>query len=117
MAGADVTCAVNGEFLVTDIDLAFAGQLGPKAKRKDGDRPFFSYPYYISVKDLSGIELARETFAANAVYDSQTQKTRLIETVRQRLPLNNKKAPYKISVGFVLTDEQMAYNAGQNDNS
>jgi predicted small secreted protein len=109
------TCQVDGEYLEVKIELSFAGALGPKAKRKDGDRPFFAYPYFIAVTDDRGNELAKETFAASVTYKADQEEIGLIETIRQRLPLNDDGSmpPYRIKVGFQLTEEQLFYNASR----
>ena len=109
------TCHVEGEYLEVKIELSFAGALGPKAKRKDGDRPFFAYPYFIAVTDEQGNELAKELFAASVTYKKDQEEIGLIETIRQRLPLNEDGSlpPYRIKAGFQLTEEQLFYNASR----
>jgi hypothetical protein len=106
-------CQPDGDFVVMRIDLAFEGRLGPKARRKQGDRPFFAYPYFVVVTDNQGNELARELFAASITYEEDQDAVQLVETIRQRLPLadNGRLPPYQIHIGFQLTEEQLFYNA------
>ncbi|MEM6811512.1 MAG: hypothetical protein AAF549_03500 [Pseudomonadota bacterium] len=104
-------CEKEDEFVVMNIDMTLAGMTGPKAKRTSNDKPFFSYPYYISVMDLEGNELAREIFAANVSYESDQNQVRVVETIKQRLPIRNGGTPYKVEVGFSLTDDQLFYNS------
>ncbi len=108
-------CQVAGEFLEVNIELTFAGKLGPKAKRKANDRPFFAYPYFVAVTDAGGEELAKELFAASVTYDKNQEKVELVETIRQKLPLNDDGSTpeYKIKIGFQLTEEQLFYNASR----
>lgn len=108
-------CALDGEYLNMRIDLFFAGELGPKAKRKKDDRPFFAYPYFIAVENGAGEELARELFAASVTYDKLQEKIELVETIRQRLPLNeNGTIPdYRVKIGFELTEDQLFYNTSR----
>ncbi len=108
-------CEVNGEFLEVQIEISFAGELGPKAKRKTGDRPFFAYPYFIAVTDNEGTELAKELFAASVTYDSKQEKIQLVDTIRQKLPLNDDGSTpaYQIKIGFQLTEKQLFYNASR----
>lgn len=108
-------CKTDGEYLEVKIELSFTGELGPKAKRKENDRPFFAYPYFISVTDNEGVELAKELFAASVTYEANQEKIALVETIRQRLPLNdNGSSPgYQIKIGFQLTEEQLFYNASR----
>lgn len=106
-------CEIDGEFLNMRIDLNFVGNLGPKAKRKESDRPFFAYPYFIAVNDGEGNELARELFAASVTYKKNQDSIELIETIRQRLPLNDDGSvpSYQVQIGFQLTEDQLFYNA------
>lgn len=108
-------CIVDGEFLTMQISLNFDGQLGPKARRKDGDRPFFAYPYFVAVYDGADNKLAEEMFAASVTYDETQEDIQLIETIRQKLPLNNNGSvpSYKIEIGFQLSEDQLFYNASQ----
>lgn len=108
-------CKVDGEYLEVKIDLSFEGELGPKAKRKADDRPFFAYPYFISVTDNEGKELAKELFAASVTYEPNQEKIALVETIRQRLPLNDDGSSpgYQINIGFQLTEEQLFHNASR----
>ena len=108
-------CQVDGEYLEVKVQLSFAGKLGPKAKRKSGDRPFFAYPYFIAVTDDQNTELAKELFAASVTYESKQEKIELVETIRQKLPLNDDGStpPYQVKIGFQLTEEQLFYNASR----
>jgi len=113
LAGTQSECELEGEFLNMRIDLNFAGNLGPKAKRKESDRPFFAYPYFIAVSDGEGNELARELFAASVTYNKNQDSIELVETIRQRLPLNDDGSvpSYQVQIGFQLTEDQLFYNA------
>ena len=108
-------CKFDGEYLDVRIQLSFAGTLGPKAKRKSGDQPFFAYPYFVAVTDKENEELAKELFAASVTYNTDQSKIELVETIRQRLPLNeNGTNPgYQIKIGFQLSEEQLFYNASR----
>ena len=108
-------CKVDGEYLEVKIELSFEGKLGPKAKRKAGDRPFFAYPYFIEVTDSEGKELAKEVFAASVTYEAKQENIALVETIKQRLPLNDDGSlpDYQIKIGFQLTQEQLFYNASR----
>ena len=106
-------CESDGEYLTMRIDMHFEGSLGPKARRKVGDRPFFAYPYFVTVTDIQGNELASELFAASVTYDADQENIALIDTIRQRLPLNDDGSipSYQIQIGFQLTEDQLFYNA------
>ncbi len=106
-------CELDGKFVSMQIDLTFEGKIDPKNKRKDGSKVFFSYPYFVSVNDIEGNELAQEVFAASVSYDKGETTKKIVETIRQRLPLEDNIAPYQIEVGFSLTEEQIQYNANK----
>jgi len=113
LARASSTCTQGDEYMTLQIDLAFDGKLGPRARRKDGDQPFYAYPYFITVKDNAGNEVVKELFAASMTYGSDENKMSLIETIKQQLPYNRDGTlpPYQIHVGFQLTEDQLFYNA------
>ena len=108
-------CSVADGYKEVKIQLSFKGTLGPKAKRKDNDRPFFAYPYFVSVADKDGEELAKELFAASVTYETKQDSIELYETIRQRLPLNDDGSDpgYQIKIGFQLTEDQLFYNASR----
>lgn len=113
LTGTQNECIVEGDHLNMRIDLAFVSELGPKARRKKDDRPFFAYPYFVSVTDSAGTELAREVFAASITYDNKQSSISLVETIRQKLPLSadGSLPDYQVQIGFQLTEEQLFYNA------
>lgn len=113
LARASSTCEKGSEYLTVQIDLAFDGMLGPKARRKDGDQPFFAYPYFVTVTDNEGNEITKELFAASMTYTSDQNQQSIVETLRQKLPYNadGTLPPYQIHVGFQLNQSQLFYNA------
>lgn len=115
ITGIENLCALADDVLEMRLDLALASELGPKARRTASDRPYFAYPYFISVTDGKGQELAQEIFAASVTYEPNQDKIELIETINQRLPLNDDGSmpDYQVHIGFQLTDDQLAHNAGQ----
>lgn len=106
-------CDITDTTLDMKLELSFKSELGPKAKAKESDQPFFAYPYFISVTDAKGQELAKEIFAASITYETDQSAVELIETINQSLPLDEEgtKPYYQIHIGFQLTDEQLFYNA------
>jgi hypothetical protein len=112
---AQSLCTPEEGFLAMRLDLTFASELGPKARRKASDRPFFAYPYFISITDSNGQELAKEIFAASMTYEASQEKVELVETINQRLPLNEDGTlpDYQVHIGFQLTDEQLFFNASK----
>lgn len=115
LTGVTSNCKTSddGEFLEMRLDIALSSELGPKARRVESDQPFFAYPYFITVKNAEGTDLATEIFAASVTYESDQNSVNLVETINQRLPLNDDGSTpdYQVHVGFQLTDEQLFYNA------
>jgi predicted small secreted protein len=112
LTNAKSNCNKNGDFVTVSLDLDFAATLGPKAKQNASDKPSFSFPYFISVTDYQGNELAREVFAASFSFAADQNQHNTIETIEQKLPLSTAGTlpNYYMEIGFELTDEQMAYN-------
>ncbi|NCO03477.1 MAG: hypothetical protein GW903_04730 [Alphaproteobacteria bacterium] len=114
LASIKNNCAVEGDFLGITMDIAFNATLGPKARAKASDRPYFSFPYFIAVTDMNGVVLAKEVFAVAMSFEQGEEAVQTIETIRQNLPLeaDGSLPNYKMQVGFELTDEQLNYNSG-----
>lgn len=112
LASIKNNCAIEGEFLSVTMDIAFNAILGPKARAKESDRPYFSFPYFIAVTDMNGAVLAKEVFAVSMSFEQGEEAVQTIETIRQNLPLeaDGSLPNYKMQVGFELTDEQLNYN-------
>ena len=105
-------CYQGSDAMTVSLDLSMAAQLGPKARLNANDKPYLSFPYYITVSDYQGNELAREVFAASFAFDATQMQKTMVETIEQNLPLNSQGAlpHYKMEVGFELSDEQRSYN-------
>ncbi len=109
------SCEFTDTTVDMQLDLTVTSQLGPKAKRTEKDRPYFAYPYFISITDSEGTELAKEIFAASVSFETDQTTLELVETINQSLPLNEDGTmpDYQINIGFQLTDEQLFYNASE----
>lgn len=108
-------CIIENGYINMRIDLNFEGRLGPKARVKSNDRPFFAYPYFIAITDSVQVELAKEIFAASVSYEDGKNSILLVETIRQRLPLNpdGTMPAYNVNIGFQLTEDQLFYNTSR----
>lgn len=104
-------CSYDEKSVTIDLKMAFNGQLGPKG-HNTGERPFFSYPFFVAVTSAGGDILAKEIFAASLTYDSGQDRQTYYEKMRQIIPIENRDrgSRYKILVGFQLTPDQLAYN-------
>ncbi|MEZ5902865.1 MAG: hypothetical protein R3D88_06120 [Alphaproteobacteria bacterium] len=115
LMGTQTECGLKEDKLEVRADLTFRGALGPKAKRKEGDQPFFAYPYYVAVTDDQGNKLAEELFAASVTYGKDQSQIELVETIRQKLPLHKDGTipGYQVHIGFQLSPEQISYNGAK----
>lgn len=106
------SCDIRGNQVVLDLKLAFAGSLGPKAKRTSNDKPFFSYPFFVAVTNPSNVILAKEVFAASMTYERNENTHNYFENMRQIIPItkNSQASKYKVMIGFQLSDDQLKYN-------
>jgi predicted small secreted protein len=112
-----IECVPENDMMSLAINLYFEGKTGPKAKRKEADKPFFSYPYFIAVRDKDDQELAREIFAVSPTYETDETKIQMVETIRQSLPLEKAYMPYRVEIGFAVDDDQLFFNTATPENS
>ena len=105
-------CHQSGANVVVDMDIAFEGALGPKAKGWNTERPSFAYPYFVAVTTPDGQILAKEIFAAAIGYDKAQQRTAVVENLRQVIPVSGGTftGSPELMLGFQLTDQELVYN-------
>lgn len=109
---AESTCKLASTSAVVDLKVVFNGKLGPKARQKSSDKPFFSYPFFIAVTAPSGKIMAKEIFSASLSYGANQNTHAYFENLRQIIPISGKDNAknYRILVGFQLSPDQLAYN-------
>lgn len=114
LAFANVThnCRHRGNNVIVELSMIFEGQLGPKARVFDNDRPSFAYPYFIAIENSEGDILAKEIFASTMSYGKTQQSIAHEENIRQIIPLapGDTGDDYKITIGFQLSGDELAYN-------
>lgn len=112
MGNAQSTCQLSSNTATVDLKLAFKGVLGPKAKQKSSDKPFFSYPFFVAVTEPNGRIMAKEIFAASLSFGTDESEHAYYENLRQIIPIKSKKHAkrYKIMIGFQLSPEQLEFN-------
>lgn len=106
------SCSIQRKQVSLDLKLAFNGSLGPKAKLRNNDKPFFSYPFFIAVTNQNGVILAKEVFAASMTYERDEDTHIYYENLRQLIPIgsSDQAKSYTVMLGFQLTKEQLEYN-------
>lgn len=112
LGSAESTCKLASKSAVIDLKLLFNGKLGPKGKTKKGDKPFFSYPFFVAVTSPNGKIIAKEIFAASMTYGPNENTHTYFEKLRQIIPISRKDQAkyYKILIGFQITPDQLSYN-------
>lgn len=96
-----------------DLTLTLTGSLGPRARTKPSDKPSFAYPYFVALTTDSGKIIAKEIHAASLSYDKGQDRVTQEETLHHTLPIRlagGTAGPYRLLIGFQLSDEQLAYN-------
>lgn len=105
------SCKTVGGNLKLDIAVNFDGALGPKARQSAGDKPSFSYPYFVAVTNAKNQILSKEIFAVNFAYDQKSNLQVQSEQFSQMVPLmGDNPETYRILIGFQLAGEELAYN-------
>jgi hypothetical protein len=111
IARAQNSCEYSPKSVTIDLKLDFAGVLGPQG-RALGERPFFSYPFFVAVTGPRGAILAKEVFAATMTYEPGQDQQSYHESLRQIIPMPDraKGKNHKVLIGFQLTPEQLEFN-------
>lgn len=112
MEGVESNCRHEGGHVAVDLRLAFMGHLGPKGRLKSGDKPYFSYPFFVAVTDQERNILAKEIFSASVTFNRDEDHHTYYESLRQLIPVQYKSqaGEYTLMLGFQLTPEQLSYN-------
>ncbi len=114
LTGLNSECTYNEEANNVAVQLAmnFEGRLGPRGRARNGDKPFFAYPYFVAVTTPGGEIMAKEVFATSVSYGKEENMLAQSESLRQIIPLekNSTAKGYKVLVGFQLDEQQLAYN-------
>ncbi len=106
------TCTYTERSVSIDVRLSFESELGPRAKMKQSDTPFVSYPFFVAVTDDEGRILAKEVFAASMTFGKDETRHTYTEALRHVIPIYDREdaREHKVLVGFQLTSDQLAFN-------
>lgn len=110
--GSENKCHFELNDVVVDIDVNFEGDIGPKARIFENDKPNFAYPYFIAVTDKNNKIISKDIFAVSLSYGKTEDFITHTEQLRQVIKLNSKfNAPdYSVLIGFQLDGDSLAYN-------
>lgn len=108
------SCLYNKDHnsVVLQLTISISGELGKRARIFKGDKPNFSYPYFVGVADKYDNIVAKEIFAASVEYASTQTTIVHEEIVRQIIYLEAPEdgTDYTVLLGFQLTEEQLEHN-------
>ena len=112
ITGTQNSCHFELNDVVVEIDVNFEGNIGPKARVFENDRPSFAYPYFIAVTNDDNEIISKDIFAVSVSYGKEEDLINHTEKLRQIIKLKSKyDAPeYTVLVGFQLDNEALAYN-------
>ncbi len=112
IAKIDTSCSYDERAVTIDLKMVFTGLLGPNGRIRAGDKPYFSYPFFVAVASPGGEILAKEVFAASMTFPPGEDLQTYYENMRQIIPIESQDrgARYKILVGFQLNPDQLAFN-------
>ncbi len=93
--------------IVYDIQVKFLAQRGPKDR--EGTAKF---NYFMAVTGAGGRPLTREVFDTQVSFENNATQGIVIEELQPRIPLKQGENGdyYRIYVGFMLSEKELAYN-------
>ena len=105
-------CTVAGNSVSVELELNFAGVLGPIGVKDLDGQANYTYPYFLSVISPDGKILSKDVFALSMVYENGQISYHRQDKLRQVIPLVNGQdaSKFQIMVGFQLSADELAYN-------
>ena len=93
--------------IVYDIQVKFLAQRGPKDP--EGSAKF---DYFMAITGPGGRPVARQVFDSNVAFENNATQGIVIEELQPRIPLKQGENGdwYRIYVGFLLSEQELAYN-------
>ena len=93
--------------IVYDIQVKFLAQRGPK--EREG---LVKFNYFVGIGGPGGQVLTREVFDSEIVFENNATQAITIEEIQPRIPLKQGENGdyYRIYVGFMLDERELAYN-------
>lgn len=93
--------------IVYDIQLKFLAQRGPK--EREG---LAKFNYFVGIGGPGGQILKREVFDTEIAFENNATQAITIEEIQPRIPLKQGENGdyYRIYVGFMLSEKELAYN-------
>jgi hypothetical protein len=108
------SCRVEGKAATVRMDMAFKGALTPSAQ-KDAAQSNFSLPYFVSVVSPQGEIISKDVFTITMTLTPGETSRDFSDLLEQTIPLaaGTDIGQYRIVVGFLLSEDDLAYNRSQ----
>lgn len=105
-------CTVAGNSVSVELELNFAGILGPIGVKDLDGQANYTYPYFLSVISPDGKILSKDVFALSMVYENGQITYHKQDKLRQVIPLmtGQDARQFQIMIGFQLSEDELAYN-------
>jgi hypothetical protein len=105
--GCEVDEGDDGRVAEAELAVLFSGERGPASAAEQ-----VGFRYFVAVADSEDRILARESFELTMEMPGNQRRVLARDTVSPTIPLAEGRSPaaYRIYVGFVLSQEQLAYN-------
>ena len=93
--------------IVYDIRVQFLAQRGPKDREA-----LAKFDYFMAITGPGGQPIAREVFPTEIVFEDNATQAITVEELQPRIPLKEGENGdyYRIYVGFLLNEKELAYN-------
>jgi hypothetical protein len=93
--------------IVYDIQVKFLAQRGPK--EREGVARF---DYFVGIGGPGGQIITREVFDSEIAFENNATQAIVIEEIQPRIPLKQGENGdyYRIYIGFMLSEQELAYN-------
>ncbi len=106
------TCVATGNSVSVELELNFAGVLGPIGVKDLDGQANYTYPYFLSVISPDGKILSKDVFALSMVYENGQITYHRQDKIRQVIPLmtGQDASKFQIMIGFQLSADELAYN-------
>ena len=104
ISNVQTSCSLDKNSVTVDLKTTFSGTLGPQGRWAAGDKPFFSYPFFVAVAAAGGKILTKEIYAASITYPPGRNSHSYNENMRFILPMETRDQGrnQKILLGFIF---------------
>ncbi|HLZ66358.1 MAG TPA: hypothetical protein VKQ29_09010 [Aliidongia sp.] len=102
-------CTFDKGGVTVDMNVSLVARLGPAATDRNAD-----FAYFVAILNQDGKIVAKQLFPAPIAFAEGQSRRGSIESITQRIPLQDyhDAGKYRVEVGFQLSQEELTYNRG-----